>query len=166
MLAWEKRAVEEANLFNPAFCGALIVKAVEDFGRKTNHGFSLPLTFLVLPIVLHRGTREALPGSTITSLLAWLQDNRQQLVDFPDRVRRLKSITQEAIMFGLSQGVLAVAQDGSLHVGRNKIPVTERSMGSFTREARECIDRARFIGRWLATAGTTATIMASWGVAP
>jgi hypothetical protein len=166
MLAWEKRAVEEANLFNPAFCGVLIVKAVEDFGKKTNHGFSFPLAFLVLPVVLHRGTREALPGSTITSLLPWLQDNRQQLVDFPDRVRRLKSITQEAIMFGLSQNVLAVAQDGDLHAGLKKIPVTERSMEVFTRETRECIDRARFLGRWLATAGTAATIMASWGVAP
>jgi len=166
MLAWDKRAVEEANLFNPAFCAALIVKAVEDFGKKTSHGFSFPLTFLLLPIVLHRGTREALPGSTITSLLPWLQDNRHQLVDFPDRVRRLKSITQEAIMFSLSQDVLAVAQDGSLHVGRKKIHVTEKTMDLFTRETLECIDRARFLGRWLATAGTTATIMASWGVAP
>jgi len=166
MLAWDKRAVEEANLFNPAFCGALIVKAVEDFGKKAVHGFSFPLTFLVLPIVLHRGTREALPGSTITSLLPWLQENRHQLVDFPDRVRRLKPITQEGLMFSIRHDVLTVALDGSLHVGRTKIPVTERSTESFTRETRECIDRARFLGRWLATAGTTATIMASWGVAP
>jgi len=166
MVAWEKRAVEEANLFNPAFCGTLIVKTVEDFGKKASHGFPFPLTFLVLPIVLHHGTREALPSSTITSLLPWLQDNRHQLVDFPARVRRLKSITQEAIMFSMTQDVLAIAQDGTLQVGRKKIPVTERSMESFTREARECVDRARFLGRWLATAGTTATIMASWGVAP
>jgi hypothetical protein len=166
MLAWGERAVEEANLFNPAFCGVLIVKAVEDFGKKANRGFSFPLTFLVLPIVLHRGTREALPSSTITSLLPWLQDNRSRLVDFPERVRRLKAITQEAIMFSITQDVLAVAQDGNLQTGRKRVPMTGRSMESFTRETRECIDRARFLGRWLATAGTTATIMASWGVAP
>lgn len=166
MLAWDERAIEEANLFNPAFCGALIVKAVEDFGKKASHGLSLPLAFLVLPIVLHRGTREALPGSTITSLLPWLQDNRDQLVDFPDRVRRLKSITQEAIMFCLSRDILTLTQDGSLQAGQKKVPLSEKTMESFTRETRECIDRARFLGRWLATAGTTATIMASWGVAP
>jgi hypothetical protein len=166
MLVWEQRAVEEANLFNPAFCGTLIVKAVEDFGKKTNHGFSFPLAFLLLPIVLHRGTREALPGSTITSLLPWLQDNRHQLVDFPDRVRRLKPITQEAIMFSMDQDVLGVGQDGGLLAGPKRIPVTDRSMESSSRETRECIDRARFLGRWLATAGTTATVMASWGITP
>jgi hypothetical protein len=166
MLAWEKRAVEEANLFNPAFCGALIVKTVEDFAKKENRGLDFALSFLVLPIVLHHGTRQALPGSTLTSLLPWLQENRQQLVDFPDRVRRLKSITQESIMFSMGQDVLAIAPDGSLNAGRKKIPITDRSMETFTTEARECVERARFLGRWLAGAGTTATIMAGWGVAP
>jgi hypothetical protein len=166
MLVWEKRAVEEANLFNPAFCGALIVKTVEDFAKKASRGLAFPLSFLVLPIVLHHGTRQALPGSTVTSLLPWLQENRQQLVDFPDRVRRLKSITQESIMFSMGQDVLVIAQDGSLSVGTKKISITDKSTESFTSEARECVDRARFLGRWLATAGTTATIMAGWGVAP
>jgi hypothetical protein len=166
MLAWENRAFEEANLFNPAFCGTLIVKAIEDYGKKANRGFAFPLCFLVLPVVLHRGTREALPGTTITSLLQWLQANRNQLVDFPDRVRRLKGITREAIMFTLGQDVLALSNDGTLNVGRKKLPTPTSLLDSFTRETRECIDRARFLGRWLAGAGTIATVMASWGITP
>lgn len=166
MLTWEERAVEEANLFNPAFCGMLIVKTSDDFTKKANHGFPFPLSFLVLPIVLHNRTREALPSSTITSLLPWLQNNREYLIDFPDRVRRLKSITREAIMFGMTQKLLTVANDGSLLPGRKKIPTSSKSFELFTKEARECVDCARFLGRWLSVAGTTATIMASWGVAP
>jgi ABC-three component (ABC-3C) system Middle Component 3 len=162
---WPDRVIEEANLFNPAFCGTLLVKAAEEFSRKADRPFPFALAFLVLPIVLHRGTREALPGSTITSLLAWLQDNRQHLVDFPTRVKRLRTITREAILFGLQHQTLALSPDG-LTKGPKRQAVTERRTPLFTAEARACVDRASFMGRWFAVAGTTATIFAAWGVAP
>jgi hypothetical protein len=166
MQPWPDRVIEEANLFNPAFCATLLVKAVEEFGKKAGRPFPFALTFLVLPIVLHRGTREALPGSTTTSLLPWLQDNRQHLVDFPIRVRRLRAITQEAILFGIQHQTLALSPDGGLTMGAKRQAVTERRTPLFTVEARGCVDRAGFMGRWFAAAGTTATIFASWGVAP
>lgn len=89
MQPWSNRVVEEANLFNPAFCATLLAKTTEEFSKKANQLLPFALAFLVLPIVLHRGTRLALPGSTITSLLPWMQDNREQLVDFAVRVQRL-----------------------------------------------------------------------------
>ena len=82
MQRWSSRVVEEAYLFNPAFCGTLLAKTTEDFTKKSGRQFPFALAFLVLPVVLHRGTRSALPGSTVTSLLPWTQENRQQLVDF------------------------------------------------------------------------------------
>jgi ABC-3C biological conflict system middle component len=163
---WSERVIEEANLFNPAFCATLLVKAVEEFSKKAGRPFPFALAFLVLPIVLHRGTREALPGSTITSLLAWLQDNGQHLVDFSMRVKRLRTITREAILFGLQHQTLALSPDGGLTRGLKRQAVTEKRTPLFTAEARGCVDRAGFMGRWFAVAGTTATIFASWGVTP
>ena len=73
MQPWAKRAVEEANLFNPAFCATLVTKAVADFGKKSDdRPLPFALAFLVLPIVMHHGTRQALPSSTVTALLPWL----------------------------------------------------------------------------------------------
>src|SRR5262249_804766 len=114
MQPWSDRVIEEANLFNPAFCATLLVKAVEEFSKKASSAFPFALAFLILPIVLHRSTREALPGSTITSLLPWLQENRQHLVEFPMRVKRLRAITQEAILFGLQYQTLALSPAGGL----------------------------------------------------
>ena len=167
MQPWANRPVEEANLFNPAFSATLMTKTVGDFTKKAG-GRQMPfaLVFLVLPIIMHRGTREALPGSTVTALLPWLQENREQLVDFPARVRRLKPFSQEAVMFGVGYGALVLADGGGLLVGRKKVSTTEKKTDLFTLEARECVDRAAFLGRWLAAAGPAATILAAWGVSP
>jgi len=163
---WPKRAVEEANLFNPAFCATLLAKAADEFAKKAGMPLPFALAFLVLPVVLHQGTREALPGSTITSLLPWIQDNREQLVDFAVRVQRLREITREAILFAAQHESLALTQQGDIVVGPKRKSVTERRTGLFTSEVRQCVDRAGFIGRWFAAAGTTATIYAAWGIAP
>ena len=166
MQPWPKRAVEEANLFNPAFCVALLAKTTGDYFKKVGRSFPFALSFLVIPIVLHRGTRLSLPGSTVTSLLSWVQDNREQLVDFPTRVSRSRSITREALIFGVHHQTLILTSDGGVALGSKHRSATERRTGLFTDEARECVDRAGFVGRWFSSAGTTATIYAAWGVAP
>ena len=166
MQPWSNRPVEEANLFNPAFCATLLAKTSSDYLKRVGSSFPFPLSFLVLPIVLHRGTRLALPGSTITSLLSWIQENRDQLVDFPVRVSHLRSITREALLFGVQHETLSLASDGGLTVGSKYQSATERRTALFTDEARECVDRAGFVGRWFCSAGTTATIFAAWGVTP
>lgn len=166
MQTWSKRVFEEANLFNPAFCAVLLAKAAEEFTKKTQQPFPFALTFLVLPVVLHRATRAALPGSTVTSLLPWIQEHREQLVNFAGRVQALREITQEAILFGTQHETLAIASSGGIAVGARKQSPTEKRTGLFTDEARECVDRAGFLGRWFAAAGTPATIFSAWGIAP
>jgi hypothetical protein len=166
MRVWSERAVEEANLFNPAFAVALLAKAADEFAKKTQRPLPFALGFLVLPIVLHRGTRAALPGSTITSLLPWIQDNREQLVNFAPRVQSLRPITREAILFGTQNETLTLTESGGIAVGAKRQTATDRRTGLFTDEARECVDRAGFLGRWFAAAGTTAAIYAAWGVSP
>lgn len=166
MQPWSDRVIEEAYLFNPAYCATLLAKAADEFIKKTGRPFPFALIFLVLPVVLHKGTRTALPASTVTSLLPWIQDNRQQLVDFAVRVKRTKAISREAILFGVQHQTLALSEQGDLIVGSKRQSVTEKRTGLFTTEARECVDRAGFIGRWFAAAGTTATIFAAWGISP
>lgn len=166
MQAWQKRAVEEANLFNPAFCAVLLAKAADEFTKKTEQPLPFPLAFLVLPVVLHHNTRAALPGSTVSSLLTWIQDHRNELVNFSGRVQSLQAITREGILFGTQHETLAIANSGGIAVGARKLSATEKRTGLFTEEARECVDRAGFLGRWFAAAGTPATIYSAWGIAP
>jgi hypothetical protein len=165
MQPWPYRVVEEANLFNPAFCAMLIAKAADEYRKKTERLLPFPLVFLLLPIVLHRATRSALPGSTITSLLSWVQDNREHLIDFADRVHRLRAITREALLFGTQHEMLAITPDG-VGVGPKRQSPTLKRTGLFTEETRECLDRIAFLGRWFAAAGTIATVFAALGITP
>ena len=166
MQLWSRRVIEEANLFNPAFCTTLLSKTTDEFMKRAHRPLPFTLAFLILPIVLHQGTRSTLPRSTITSLLPWIQENRTQLVGFAVRVRRLSDITREALTFGVQYQTLALTDEGDIMIGPRRQSVTEKRTEFFTDEAHECVDRAGFVGRWFAVAGTTATIYAAWGVAP
>lgn len=164
-LAWSDRPHEEAHLLNPAFIGMLLCRMVTDYVRKAGRPMPVALAFMLAPIVLHRRTREALPKSTVTGVLPWLQEHKEVLITFAGRMRATRAVTQEALMFAMAHDCLAV--DGAaLVVGRRRIPASYSKNASHTEESRVCVDRAAFVGRWLAGAGTDHTIFAAWGVAP
>ena len=95
-----------------------------------------------------------------------MQDHRDQLVNFSGRVQSLQAITREAILFGTQHETLAIAGPGGIAVGARKQSLTEKRTGLFTDEARQCVDRAGFLGRWFGAAGTPATIYSAWGITP
>lgn len=162
---WSRRVVEEANLFNPAYCATLLGAATKDFSKKSGSPLPFALAFLVLPVVLHEQTRIELPHSTITSLLPWLQEHRTVLVGFSQRVFALRPVTQEALIFGIQQGALILNGPAVSTTNQYRAP-TERRTDMFTKEAFDCVEAAAFLGRWFANAGTTSTIYAAWGVTP
>src|SRR4051812_29497239 len=124
MQIWPRRVIEEANLFNPAFCATLLAKATEEFVKRAQRPLPFALSFLVLPIVLHQGTRLALPRSTVTSLLPWVQDNPGELVGFSTRTRHLRDITREAVMFGIQYQTLTVTDEGAIALGARRQSAT------------------------------------------
>lgn len=166
MQPWSSRPIEESYLFNPAFCALLIANTSSEFTKKTGYPLPFALSFMILPIILHQKTRKALPVTAVTSLMAWSQDNRETMVNFPDRVRLLNTITRESILFGAGQNVLCLDENGDIKKGPKVLSPTKKRTPLLTQEVGECFERAAFLGRWLAGAGTTATIYASWGIAP
>ena len=46
MQPWSNRVVEEANLFNPAFCGVLIAQMSDDYAKKAHHAMPAPFLHL------------------------------------------------------------------------------------------------------------------------
>lgn len=164
MRRWTERVIEERHLFNPAFGAMLIAETVNDYQRKTNTALPFAVAFLVLPIVLHETTRNALPKSTLTALLPWVQENREQIVGFADRVQNLREISREAILFALQNEILGLTEKGELTLGNSRKSITPARTPLFTNEVRECVDRSGFIGRWFAATGTTANIYSAWGV--
>jgi hypothetical protein len=162
---WASRASEQANLFNPAFMAALSCRMVQGYTKRARQPMPFALVFLLPAVVLHRRTRDSLPNSTATALLPWLQANKAQLVSFAGRVRMMKPMMQEGLMFALAREHLAV-EAGALIIGPTGFPAALPKTLHLTDDARECLERAAFVGRWFAAAGTAATVMAAWGVTP
>lgn len=164
LATWADQPLEEARLLNPAFLGALLWACAAGHAEEGNEGLPYPLAFVALPIVLHRATRAALPRDTRTSLPAWLVAHPRALVGFAERAGALVPATKGALLFAAGNGLFAVTDEGIRAAPR------PRSMTSFergaTEEVRECLKKARLVGRWFARAGSAATVMTLWGVAP
>ncbi len=165
MKIWLARPKEEAYLFNPAFCCTTLSVAMQSYTGVRDTGVPFPLVFMFLPIVLHKPTRESLPRNTRTSMAAWLQENSEARVLFFERLVSLKPHTREALQFGMLFDWIVPRSGGLLETKLTNADVT-RTTRTLSDEARECIMRARFLGKWFAEAGETYTAMAFWGVRP
>lgn len=163
MRPWNQRPREIAYLFNPAFCALVLREVVSGFVEEVPTGMSYPLLFLVLPIVLHKATREALPRSVATKMHPWIQEHEEARIGFARRCAGLAPYTREAVLFACLEGLLAFSAGGMLVAPRKRLPRTD--WGSDF-DCTVCMERARFVGRWLATAGDNATVLAMWGVRP
>jgi hypothetical protein len=119
------------------------------------------LAFIVLPVVLHKNTRELLPADTRTKLHVWMQRHHEVRIGFAERVQNLVPITKEALLFGLQQQALHVDDRGTLIAGERQLSELPAPKSS---EAAICLKKAAFLGRWFSEAGKPATLLSSWGI--
>lgn len=165
MKTWTERPTELAYLFNPAFCGWVLRESFEGYASVRPAGMPLPVAFLILPIVLHRETREQVPRAVTTTLHVWLQEHPEVRVSFAERAKELAPFTREGLMFLGTRGQLRVADDGGVLVdgklARGKAPLLRESQ-----ELGNTLAAATFVGRWFAHAGEPATLFQMWGVCP
>ncbi len=162
MNLWENRPVEVANLLNPAFCGEILIRAVSQYERTSQQPFPYGLAFLVLPIVLHKRTREQIPAPARVQLHAWLQQHQDVRVGFAERTKQMVPITSESLMFLLQLDLLSIDQLGRLVARpRRRMPRIPTS-----REIDDCYNKAGIVGRWFARAGASENVFTMWGVKP
>ena len=106
MIPWAARSAEERSLLNPCFCSMLIWHAARAYQSESDRSISLEEAFLVLPIVLHHGTRGRLPRGVRTSLAVWVQENPLIRGRFADRAKALVPYSREALLFAGIRGFL------------------------------------------------------------
>jgi len=165
MKPWIERTREEAHLLNPPFCCVTLSSACFGFSEPNGQPLPFAVAFMVLPIVLHKHTRESLPRTTRTSVPAWLQDHAEARIGFHERLIALKPHTREALRYGLGFDWIAIGGSGFIRcvVPGNRI---YRAIRSLDGDAQECVSRARFLGKWFGTSVSTETLMALWGIRP
>jgi Family of unknown function (DUF6521) len=163
-LRWQERPGEEARNLNPAFCGELIYRAVSEYFRMRQQPFGFALSFVVLPIVLHKPTREQLPGNASAAFAGWVADRAPFLAEFPDRVIQLVPVTREALLFLVQHKVIGL-EAGGLTPGAKPISRSARPP-RITDDVAEARSAASLLGRWFASQGSAGSIMQGLGVSP
>ncbi len=165
MTQWRERTREERTLLNPAFCSLLLWHAARGYVSINQDGISFEEAFLILPMVLHRTTREALPRDTRTSLAVWTNSNPLAQGRIATRARLLVTFTKEGIIFGGVHGLTRV-NECRLYANEDCRRTINRSLRDSSEEVKLCASRAEFVGKWFAKTGSKLTVLALIGVKP
>jgi hypothetical protein len=162
--SWLRRPKEEAYLFNPAYCAALVRLAADGYAKVQPEGLPFELAFVILPVLLHEPTRASLPRTRRTSFVAWAETKPLVRVGARDRIAGLVPTTREAVLFGAVHRMFQVRGARVVPCGRQFR--VKRSIREATADTSAAFKRAEFLGDWLARAGSSATVFALLGVQP
>ena len=149
-------------MLNPALLAVVTAAAASEYQRAEGEPMPWPLAYLVAPLVLHRGTRDALPRTTRTHLGNWVSQNPVIHAGIPARAQSLAEPVREGLRFGLAHGVLRVDEQGRL-IGYLAAP--EKKVAA-PGEVDQIIAKAGLVGKWFAKIDQPATAFAVLGVAP
>jgi hypothetical protein len=163
-LAWAERPAEEARIFNPAFCGELIGRTVGEYHRTRRATLNIAAAFLILPLTLHKPTRDALPGRANTAFAGWIADNAALLAELPERARRLRPISREALIFAVRHQILTL-EGGGLVPGAKPLRLNARPAVT-TDDVNTARSAAGLLGRWFGVQSAQTSILQGMGVAP
>ena len=162
MKPWSSRSDIEAALFNPAFCGELILRAVSSYNRGEKHGkFPYALSYLILPFLLNAELYHALPSTKRTKLMTWLYEHRHLVPVIADKAKDLKEYTNEAIILYLNMDLLQMNDQIELEAGTSKMT---RIRNFHREEVDKILKRAEFLGSWFSEAGDVVTIYSLIGI--
>jgi hypothetical protein len=146
-------------MLNPALVATVTSAAAAGYDRETQQALPWPLSFIVAPMALHKGTRDALPIAISTHLHAWVSRESLIRAGFPQRARVLVEPVKEGVRFGLRHGLLRF-DAGGLRAGGQRLAFDDLG------DIRTITRRATFVGRWLSRAEHPSTVFALLGVAP
>jgi hypothetical protein len=162
MKTWNKRSDIEASLFNPAFCGELILHAVESYNKTAKQGgFPYAMAYLILPMLMSAEVSNLLPSSRRTSFISWLFANRYITPVIAQKTKDLKEYTHEAILLDLSLDLLQIDDNSDIVIGTKSLA---RKRNFHRDEVDQIIKKAAFVGSWLGNAGDVVTIYSIIGI--
>jgi len=161
---WDQRPFEIRNLFNPAFCGLVLFRGLHGYEEDDPRGMPFSLSLLVLPLCLHKDSRELIASSPRSYLLKTAEKHQQIMVGFAARVTQMLPYAFEGFGLLMERGCIAVANDGRIRT----VPKMVRKAvdGTGTAETVACQKVAPIVGREFARIADRATVYTTFGIRP
>lgn len=158
-VSWSR---EERALFNPAFTGLVCARVVQGHAAKHTPACPLPIVVTAAVMAFQPAVRALLPANTGASMPKWAEDNETVRVHMATNTPGLIDVVRPGLLFALQTAVLTL-QSSALTLTRRTIPATITGSSPETVAIQKA---AHMLGRWLPTAGTTATALTLLGVRP
>lgn len=162
MKHWLQRPIEVRNLFNPAFCGLVLHRAVTAYQERDSRGMAFSMSLLVLPLSSHRQSREIIHEGNRGFLLKTIAGHPELQVGFAERCTDVLPFTLEALGLLSSMGALRVQDGGRLVALGEGVKKTV----SGTEESKATQRVAAYIGKQFAAIGDSRTIYITFGIRP
>ena len=162
MKRWDLRPFEIRNLFNPAFCGEVLFRALQGYEEKDPRGMPFSTSLLILPLCLHKDSREVIAANTRSYLLKITEKYPQVQVGLADRATSMLPYAFEGFGLLMESGCISVSGDGRLQTIPDKVRKTLKG----TDESMACQRAARFLGKEFALISDRVTIYTTFGVRP
>lgn len=162
MKRWDRRPIEIRNLFNPAFCGLVLFRALQGYEEIDVSGMPFSLSLLVLPLCLHKDSRELITASSRSYLLKTVEKNQQIMVGFSDRAFQMLPYALEGFGLLMERSCITVAGDGRIQTVHGRVRKTMK----VTDETISCQRVARIVGREFARINDRVTVYTTFGVRP
>jgi hypothetical protein len=160
--AWDERPREIRNLFNPAFLGLILLRAIEAYQDESGKPMPFSLCLLIPALSLHKETRETLKAGIRTYFVKIVEENPKILVELPDRIRGLFPYTMEALGYLHSIDAISLNEEGCLNANEGAV----RKTISGSEETKDCQKVARSLGRKFAQISDRATVFTTLGIRP
>ena len=159
--AWGARSSTTATMLNPALIAVLIAVSAGEYERKRDEFMPWALSFIVLPLVLTKRTREALPRRTSTHVAHWCEQNPGLQVSIATQAASLTGHVREGLIFGVNAGLFELMPTGLI---RAKWTPAQKAAG--IGDIQSLIFAAAFLGRWFSKTDRASTLFALFGVSP
>jgi Family of unknown function (DUF6521) len=162
MKRWDLRPFEVRNLFNPAFRGLILFRALQGYEEENPEAMPFSLALLVLPLCLHKDSRQVIADNPRSHLLKTVEKNPQLLVGLADCTSDLLPFALEAFGLLMERGCFVVSQNGRLKT----LPATVRKSVTGTSESISCQRVARTVGKEFARIADRVTVYTTFGIRP
>ena len=162
MKRWDQRPFEVRNLFNPAFCGLILFRALHGYEKENARGMPFSLSLLVLPLCLHKVSREVIADNPRSHLLKIVERNQQIMVGFAERVMEMLPYAFEGFGLLMERGCIDVADGGRIQTVQRKV----KTAIDGTAETVECQKVAHIVGKQFARIADRATVYTTFGIRP
>lgn len=161
---WDNRSIFTSNLLNPAFCGEVIRRTLVQYCKDSGkEGLPFSLAFFILPIILHKQTRDLLPKTKRTKLHEWLTNNEELKLLIVPRIIYLTPYTRESLLFLIGHGIVEINTNGEI------VPTITRSKSfhkNYTEEISDILNSAEKLGRWINTFPSEKITYTFFGIKP